>query len=99
MTVRNHDLRKGRVKRTILSVQKNEGLQLELTTFLPTREQLGIEIATAGDSIGKITKNCYKIRSRSSNTWYSIKKLQDANVWTCERTDFLYRLTKEADKR
>jgi transposase-like protein len=99
MTARYRITPKRRLKSTITSAQENEGTQLELTVFLPTREQLGIEIATAGDSIRKITKNYYKVRSQSGNTWHNIKKLQDADVWTCECADFLYRLTKETDKR
>jgi hypothetical protein len=88
MTVRYPPGLKRRVKRTGASVQENEGLQLELTTFLPTREQLGIEIATTGDSIRKITKNYCKVRSQSANHWYNVKKLQDVDVWTCEYADF-----------
>jgi hypothetical protein len=53
MTVRYQDRRKARVKRTMAAVQKNEGFQLELTAFLPRREQLGIEIVTVGNSIRK----------------------------------------------
>jgi hypothetical protein len=99
MTVRYQAGRKRRINRTGATVQENEGLQLELTTFLPTREQLGIEIAAKGYSIRKITKNYYKLRSQSVNHWYNVKKLQDVDVWTCECADFLYRLTKETDKR
>jgi transposase-like protein len=84
---------------TITHVHEIEGTQLELTIFLPSREQLGIQIATAGDSIRKITKNYYKVRSQSGKGWYNIKKLDHADVWTCECSNFLYRLTKETDKR
>jgi hypothetical protein len=55
-----------------------------LTVFFQTREQLGIEIATSGNSVIKITKNHHKVRSQSENRWYNVKKLQDADVWTCE---------------
>jgi transposase-like protein len=99
MRVRHLVRRKRHPEGTIAYVEENEGIQLELTTFLPSREQLGIEIATAGDSIRKITKNYYKVRSQSANGWYNVKKLEGADVWTCECSDFLYRLTKEADKR
>jgi hypothetical protein len=88
MTVRYQARLKRRVKRTGAIVQENEGLQLELTVFLPTREQLGIEIATTGDSVRKVTKNYYKVRSQSVNHWYNVKKLHDVDVWTCECADF-----------
>src|SRR5215218_120053 len=76
-----------------------EGVQPELTAFFQTREQLGIEIATSGDSITKITKNHYKVRSQSENQWYNVKKFQDADVWTCECADFMYRLSRNTDKK
>lgn len=70
-----------------------------MTMFFQTREQLGIQLATAGDSIIKITKNHYKVKSQSSDRWYNVKKLQDAEVWTCECADFMYRLSKNTDKK
>ncbi len=70
-----------------------------MTAFFQTREQLSIQIATAGDSIVKITKNHYKVRSQSENRWYNVKKLQDNNVWTCECADFMYRLSRNTDKK
>jgi putative transposase len=70
-----------------------------LTSFFQSREQLGIEIATSGDSFIKITKNYYKVGSQSENRWYNVKKLQDADVWTCECADFMYRLSRNTHKR
>jgi transposase-like protein len=70
-----------------------------LTAFFQTREQLGTEIATSGDSIVKITKNHYRVRSQSENRWYNVKKLQDADIWTCECADFMYRLSRNTDKK
>jgi hypothetical protein len=61
MTVRHRVPRKQHLKSTITHAKKNKGIQLELTAFFQTREQLGIQIATAGDSIVKITKNHYNL--------------------------------------
>lgn len=74
-------------------------MQLELTAFFQTREQLGIQLATSGDSIVKITKNHYQVKSQSTERWYNVKKLQYAEVWTCECADFMYRLSKNTDKK
>jgi transposase-like protein len=81
------------------SADKSEGRQLDMTAFFQTREQLAIQIATAGDSILKLTKNHYKVKSQIENRWYNVKKLQDADVWTCECADFMYRLSKNTDKK
>jgi transposase-like protein len=99
MIVRHRVQRKKHLKSTITPAQRNEGIQLELTAFFQTREQLGIQIATAGDSIVKITKNHYKVRSQSEGRWYNVHKLQDADVWTCECADFMYRLNRNTDKK
>lgn len=69
-----------------------------MTAFFQTREQLAVQIATAGDSIRKVTKNFYMVRSQSGRGWYKVRRLQDGNVWTCECADFMYRLSKEGDK-
>src|SRR5215472_2607494 len=97
MTVRRGVRLRRRVKGTSTSDQTNEGIQLELTTFFQTREELGIQLATAGNSIVKITKYHYKVRSQSENRWYNVHKLQDADVWTCECADFMYRLSRNTD--
>jgi hypothetical protein len=98
--IAHHRLRrKRRPKSTITSAQNNEGIQLELTAFFQTREELGIKIATDGNSIVKITKNHYKVRSQSEDRWYNVRKLQDADVWTCECADFIYRLNRNTDKK
>ncbi len=73
--------------------------QLELTAFFQTREQLAINIATAGDSIRRITKNYYRVRSQSKDHWYNVKKLDNADVWTCECSDFMYRLSRNTEKK
>jgi putative transposase len=70
-----------------------------LTAFFQTREELGIRIATDGNSIVKITKNHYKVKSQSEDRWYNVRKLQDADVWICECADFIYRLNRNTDKK
>jgi putative transposase len=100
VTIETQFTRKRKRSRKLSTTKKDaEGVQLELTAFFQTREQLGIEIATSGDSIIKITKNHYKVRSQSENRWYDVKKLQDADVWTCECADFMYRLSRNTDKK
>lgn len=101
MTIRAQFTRKRKRARNLVTTTKEDtgGVQLELTAFFQTREQLGIEIATSGDSIIKITKNHHKVRSQSENRWYNVKKLQDANVWSCECADFMYRLSRNTDKK
>jgi transposase-like protein len=69
-----------------------------LTAFFQTREQLAIQIATAGDSIRRVTKNYFMVKSQSGRGWYKVRKLQDADVWICDCADFLYRLSKESEK-
>jgi transposase-like protein/predicted nucleic acid-binding Zn finger protein len=48
-------------------------------------------------AIRKITKNYYIVDSISSNKSYTVRRL-DADVWICECKDFLYRLTRSANK-
>lgn len=86
------------MKKSFATANSRE-VQLELTAFFQTREQLAIQIATSGDSIRKITRNHYQVRSESTGKWYNIKKLQDAEVWTCECSDFMYRLSRNTDKK
>lgn len=74
-------------------------MQLELTVFLTSREQLGIKVATAGDAVRRISKSFYKVRSQSGNNWYEVKKTVDADIWACSCPDFSYRLVKMQDKR
>ena len=101
MTIQAQFTRKRKRARNLISATKKdmEEVQLELTAFFQSREQLGIEIATPGDSITKITKNHYKVGSQSENRWYNVKKLQDADVWNCECADFMYRLRRNTDKK
>lgn len=78
----------------------NKGdIQLELTAFLETCEERGMKILESGNSIRKITKNHYIAMSRSQDKFYNVRKLSNSNVWTCECSDFIYRLFKKDDKR
>ncbi len=70
-----------------------------MTAFLETRDELATKIATSGDSIQKITKNYFRVKSQSGNGWYNVRKLHDVDVWTCECRDFMFRLSKSEDKR
>lgn len=64
-----------------------------------TRNQKGIQILSEGNHITKITKNHYRVDSQTQNKSYNVKKLQDADVWTCDCADFMYRLVRKDDKR
>ncbi len=63
------------------------------------RNQKGIDIVSQGNSITKLGKNNYRVMSQSLDKTYNIKKLQDADVWTCDCADFMYRLVRKDDKR
>ncbi len=62
------------------------------------RKQKAAQIFAKTNSIRKITSNHYVVKSQNSDKKYNIKKLQDADVWTCECRDFHYRLRKLDDK-
>lgn len=63
------------------------------------REKKGVNIAVSGDSIKRLSKNQYKVKSQTSDGWYNVSKAQDADVWSCSCPDFSYRLVKMQDKR
>lgn len=63
------------------------------------RERLGIQIATQGSLINKISKNQYLVISQSGYNRYHVRKLPDADVWTCNCPDFMFRLSKSNDPR
>src|SRR5438094_8221 len=50
-------------------------------------------------SVTKVSKNHYRVASQSQDKFYSVMKLSDAEVWTCECLDFMFRLGKNEDKR
>lgn len=63
------------------------------------RHMRGVSIAVSGDSIRKLSKNSYQVRSQSGNGWYRVTKTVDADIWSCTCPDFSYRLVKLQDKR
>ncbi len=63
------------------------------------RAQKGLQIVSQGNSITKMGKYNYRVMSQSQNKFYNIRKLSDADVWTCDCPDFLFRLNKKDDKR
>ncbi|MGI0101378.1 MAG: DDE-type integrase/transposase/recombinase [Nitrosotalea sp.] len=63
------------------------------------RNEKGIQILSEGNHIQKLGKNHYRVDSQTQNKSYNIKKLQDADVWTCDCADFMYRLVRKDDKR
>lgn len=44
------------------------------------REKKGICIAVSGDSIKKLSKNFYRVKSQNGNGWYTVAKTEDADV-------------------
>lgn len=69
------------------------------TSPLESREKKGINIAVSGDSVQKLSKNQYRVKSQSRDVWYDVTKMLDADVWTCSCPDFCYNLTRKDDKR
>ena len=63
------------------------------------REKKGINIAVSGDSIKRLGKNHYKVKSQSLDVCYNVTKTEDADVWACTCPDFSYRLPRMEDKR
>jgi len=63
------------------------------------RNQKGLQIVSQGNSITKVGKYNYRVISQSQNKFYNIEKLQDADVWSCDCADFMYRLVRKDDKR
>ncbi|MHB8602010.1 MAG: DDE-type integrase/transposase/recombinase [Nitrosotalea sp.] len=64
-----------------------------------SRNEKGIQIFSEAQNIRKIGKNNYRVLSQSQDKFYNVRKLQNADVWTCDCPDFLYRLTRKDDKR
>lgn len=63
------------------------------------RAKKGLQIFSEANSIRKISKNHYAVESQTTDKTYNIRKLSDADVWTCECPDFMYRLARKDDKR
>jgi putative transposase len=63
------------------------------------RNQKGIDIVSQGKSITKLGKYNYRVMSQSQDKTYNVKKLQDADIWSCDCADFMYNLVRKDDKR
>lgn len=63
------------------------------------RERKGLNIAVSGNSIKRLSKNQYRVKSQSRDVWYNVTRTEDVDVWACTCPDFSYRLTKMQDKR
>ncbi len=64
------------------------------------REEKGIQILSEGNHIRKITKNHYEVDSQTSDKTYSVRKLNDADIWECTCPDFIFNLQRgNEDKR
>jgi transposase-like protein len=63
------------------------------------RAEKGLQIFSEANSIRKIGKNHYAVDSQSTDKTYNVRKVPDADVWTCECPDFIYRLNRQDDKR
>lgn len=68
-------------------------------SFQEQRQKKGVNIAVSGDSIQKLSKNQYRVKSQSRDVWYDVTKTPDADVWACSCPDFCYNLTRKDDKR
>jgi transposase-like protein len=60
------------------------------------RETKALSILEQGYSITRIGKNHYRVLSQSSNDVYNVKKTADADVWSCDCKDFVFRLMKKS---
>lgn len=69
------------------------------TNTMEQRQAKGIDIAVSGESIKRLSKNHYRVKSQSRDVWYNVSKTEDADVWACTCPDFSYRLVKMQDKR
>lgn len=63
-------------------------------TSFDSRHKKGVNIVAATDSIKKLSKNLYKVKSQTGNGWYEVFRTTDADVWSCTCADFSYRLVK-----
>ena len=74
-------------------------MQANPTSIESERQKKGVHIAVLGDSIQKLSKNQYRVKSQTRDTWYDITKTPDADVWACSCPDFCYNLIRKEDKR
>ncbi len=63
-----------------------------------SRDEKAVQILSKVNSVRKITKNHYVVKSQNSDKEYSVKKLHDIDIWTCECPDFHNRLRTQDDK-
>ncbi len=63
------------------------------------RKQKGIQIFSKTNSIKKISKNHFIVKSSTSDKTYHVRRLPDTEIFTCECADFHYRLRKLDDKK
>lgn len=63
------------------------------------RNEKGIQILSKGNHITKLGKNHYRVESQTSDKTYSVRKLQDADVWECTCADFNINLRKGKDDK
>ncbi|MEO9277031.1 MAG: DDE-type integrase/transposase/recombinase [Nitrososphaera sp.] len=63
------------------------------------RNEKGIQIISKGNHITKLGKNHYRVESQTSDKSYSVRKVSDADVWTCECPDFNYNLRKGRENK
>jgi putative transposase len=74
-------------------------MQANETSFQEQRHKKGISIAVSGDSIQKLSKHQYRVKSQTGSGWYEVTTTPDADVWSCSCPDFCYNLTRKDDKR
>lgn len=74
-------------------------MQASETSFQEKRQKKGINIAVSGESIKRLSKNQYRVKSQTRDVFYDVIKTSDADVWTCSCPDFCYNLTRKEDKR
>ena len=70
-----------------------------MSKTIDLRNEKVYQILAKGNAIRKITKNHYRVSSQSQNQFYNVKRLVEANVWTCDCLDFKNRLVKMDDKQ
>jgi hypothetical protein len=57
------------------------------TSFDP-RHKKGVRIVAATDSIKKLSKNLYTVKSQTGKGWYEVFRTVEADLWSCTCADF-----------
>lgn len=60
---------------------------------LEQRHKKGVNIAVSGDSIKRLSKNVFRVKSQSGNGWYIIRRAESLDIWSCSCPDFSFNLT------